>query len=435
MTDVSEQAEPEAAGVFRTWLDTQRPGKAILLGIVVNRLAAFLQLYLVLFLTHQGFSAVQAGFALGVYGVGAVLGVLIGGSLTDRFGARQMIVVSMAGSAAFLLAILYVTNYPLLLASIAAVAAVGQAYRPASSALLAELTPKSRMTMTFAMYRLAFNVGSMVAPLLGAALLAAGWYLLFWAEAFAAVAYAVIAVVALPAVGGHRAKPESAGGRTSYLDVVRDRRFVLFLTASMINAAVYVQYISVLPLAMREAGLATGWYGAMVALNAAIVLAFELLITKATQRWPLVLVMALGFVLLGVGRAVYAIPMGLTVFILGTLIWTLAEIIAGPTMFAYPPLAAPDHLRGRYIAAANAMFGIGAAIGPIAGLTLWAAVGSHTWWIMSLLTLAGLALALGGVRQSVLAKATRPGVQRESLIWNRIAQRLRRNPRAPESVS
>src|SRR6185369_14433924 len=130
---------------------------------------------------------------------------------------------------------------------------------------------------------------------------------------------------------GHRTKSESTGERTSYLDVVRDRRFVLFLAASMINAAVYVQYISVLPLAMREAGLATGWYGAMVALNAAIVLAFELLITKATQRWPLVLVMALGFILLGVGRAVYAIPLGLTVFIVGTLIWSLAEIIAGPT--------------------------------------------------------------------------------------------------------
>jgi MFS family permease len=153
----------------------------------------------------------------------------------------------------------------------------------------------------------------------------------------------------------------------------------------------------------------------MVALNAAIVLAFELLITEATQRWPLVLVMALGFILLGVGRAVYALPLGLTVFILGTLIWTLAEIIAGPTMFAYPPLAAPDHLRGRYIAAANAMFGIGAAIGPIAGLSLWAVAGRHTWWIMSLLTFAGLALALSGVRQAVLKKAKQPDAPTESL--------------------
>jgi MFS family permease len=195
-----------------------------------------------------------------------------------------------------------------------------------------------------------------------------------------------------------------------------------------------VQYISVLPLAMRDAGLATAWYGAMVALNAAIVLAFELLITKATQRWPVVLVMVLGFLLLGIGRAVYALPWGLTVFILGTLIWTLAEIIAGPTMFAYPPLAAPDHLRGRYIAAGNAMFSIGAAIGPIVGLSLWAAVGNHTWWIMSLFTLVGLTLALGGVRQSVLAKVVRP-VGKPNLIWSRMTQRLRRSPSAPAEMT
>ena len=83
------------------------------------------------------------------------------------------------------------------------------------------------------------------------------------------------------------------------------------------------------------------------------------------------------------------------------------------------------------------MFGIGAAIGPIVGLSLWAVVGSaNTWWIMSLLTFVGLALALAGVRQSVLAKAERPAVQPNSPIWNRITHRLRRrNPRAPEGVS
>jgi MFS family permease len=399
--------EPQATGVFRTWRETSLAGKAILTGIVVNRFGAFMQLYLVLFLTHQGFSTVQAGFALGVYGAGAVVGVLVGGTLTDRLGSRRTILVSMSGTAAFILAVLYLTNYPALLVSILVVAAIGQAYRPASSTLLAELTPKPRYTMTFAMYRLSFNVGSMVAPLLGAALVVVSYSLLFWVEALAAIGYAAIAIVALPVRGGGRVKKnDGTDPRSTYLDVLRDRRFTLFLIAMMINALVYIQYISVLPLAMKAAGLATAWYGAMVALNGFIVITCELLITKATQRWPVRLIMLLGFLLLGGGRALYAIPWGLPIFIIGTLVWTLAEIIAGPTMFSYPPMAAPDRLRGRYIAASSAMFGVGTAVGPVIGLWLWSAVGAHTWYLLSLIEFAGLAAAMAGVRRSALAKVT-----------------------------
>jgi MFS family permease len=405
--DPTEPAtEPGAAGVLRTWLDTPLAGKAILAGIVVNRFGAFMQIYLVLFLTHRGFSTVQAGLALGIYGAGAVVGVLVGGELTDRLGSRRTILFSMSGTAAFILAVLYVPYFPALLIAVGVVAAIGQAYRPASSTLLAELTPKARYTMTFAMYRLAFNVGSMVAPLLGAVLVAVSYNLLFWVEALAAVGYAVIAIVALPAKGGGRKKAaaEMDQGRTSYLDVIRDRRFMLFLVSMMINALIYIQYLSVLPLAMKAAGLATGYYAAMVALNGAVVVGFELFITKFTQRWPLRLIMALGFLLLGGGRALYAIPWGLAIFVIGTLVWTLAEIIAGPTMFAYPPMAAPKHLRGRYIAASSAMFGVGTAVGPIVGLALWSSVGVHVWWILALVEFAGLAAAMAGVRGSALAR-------------------------------
>jgi len=43
--------------------------------------------------------------------------------------------------------------------------------------------------------------------------------------------------------------------------------------------------------------------------------------------------------------ATYALPGGLAVFVVGTLLWSLAEIIEGPTMFAYPGQAGPERLR------------------------------------------------------------------------------------------
>jgi predicted MFS family arabinose efflux permease len=90
---------PARPGVFETWRQTPREAKALLAGVFVSKLAAFLQIFLVLFLTHRGFSGSQAGWALGVYGAGAVLGTAVGGWLSDRLSPRSATVISMMGSA------------------------------------------------------------------------------------------------------------------------------------------------------------------------------------------------------------------------------------------------------------------------------------------------------------------------------------------------
>jgi len=107
---------------------------------------------------------------------------------------------------------------------------------------------------------------------------------------------------------------------------------------------------------------------------------------------------SVGFGLLAVGQLTYALPWGVGVFIAGTLIWTIAEITAGPTMASYPGRAAPPGLRGRYIASMQTMFNLGAAIGPVLGIALYRAVGSAVWvWCAAGCAL-GLVLALAGMR-------------------------------------
>ena len=120
-------------------------GRALLLGVCVNRLAGFIQIFLVLFLIHRGFSGGRAGLALGGYAVGAVFGTFLGGSLSDRLSPRNATLLSMVGSAVLIISVLYVRAYPLLLLAVFLVSAIGQFYRPAAQALITELTPRSRL--------------------------------------------------------------------------------------------------------------------------------------------------------------------------------------------------------------------------------------------------------------------------------------------------
>lgn len=401
------------AGVVATLRGTTPAARALLAGVFVNKLGAFIQVFLMLFLTARGFSGVEAGVALGGYGAGSVIGVLAGGALTDRLGPRRTILASMSGSAVLILAILYLHSYPALLVTVAAVGAAGQAYRPASATLLSELTPKHQQVMIFAVYRLALNLGTTAAPLIGAALVSVSYNLLFWGEAVAALGYAVIAVLALPvrkpapatapaaATAAAATAPASAAPDSTapgYRAVLADRRYALYLVAMLVNATVYVQYLSTLPLAVRGAGLAVGVYSAMVALNGLIVITCELVVTKLVQRWPARVVVAAAFALLGGGLACYALPWGVAAFVAGTLVWSLAEIVGGPTMFAYPAQAAPEALRGRYIGAAHAMFGLGSAIGPVLGVAAWEAFGRGVWIACAAACLIGLAAAVAGIR-------------------------------------
>ncbi|WP_112240540.1 MFS transporter [Kribbella monticola] len=407
----------ESTGIWATIKGAPLPVKALLVGVFVNKLGWFLQVFLVLFLTtSKGFTDVQAGTALGIYGGGSVIGLIIGGSLSDKVGPRAAVMISMFGMAAFVLGIAYVPSYTAVLIVVALAGAVGQFYRPASAALLTELTPKNRQVMIFAVYRLAMNLGTTAAPLIGAALVSISWNLLFIGEALAALAYATVAIIALPGrkpaavaddTADDPAAPEPKGG---YLAVLRDYKYVLFLVCMFINAAIYMQYLAVLPLHMKSEGLSTWWFSAVVALNGFIVITCELLVTKVVQHWPARIVAIIGFVLLGGGLAFYALPGGVAIFVIGTLLWTLAEIIAGPTMFAYPGMAATPKLLGRYVGSAHAMFGLGSALGPFLGVWVWNNAGTRVWVWCGVAGAIGVVLAYFGMSSGADTAAEEPAV-------------------------
>ena len=177
------EASKQDAKVISTFREAPPAAKAILIGMLINRLGTFLNIFLVLFMTHRGFTAVQAGVALGVYGFGGVAGIMVGTALADWLGARRATVLSMGGGAVLMIGILYLHNFWALLVDVAVVGMISLLYRPASASLLSELTPKNRQVMIFAVYRLCTNLGTTLSPLVGALLILISYNLLFWGDA------------------------------------------------------------------------------------------------------------------------------------------------------------------------------------------------------------------------------------------------------------
>jgi MFS family permease len=367
--------------------------------MLVNRLGSFLQIYLVLYLTHRGFGDYAAGIALGAYGIGSVLGVLLGGTIADRFGYRWTIVVSMSAAGILTALLVRLPTLPAIVAVAAIIGLLAQSYRPASSALLVELTPEPQHVMVFAVYRLAFNLGTTAGPLLGALLITYSYDLMFYADAATSVGFALFALSLPHSVASTEksAPTASTTGRPSYLTVLRDRRFVLFMLALFLNAVVYIQQIAVLPLQVTADGHRPALYAALLSLNAVVVIALELLLTKYVQRMPAKLAAALGIGLVGVGMNLYIAGPAVAMFVVATLIWTIGEMVGTPTVSAYPGQVAPPGLRGRYIAAAAFPMQIGYAVGPVVGVALWTVWPAGVWWACSIVTVIAVLAALTGM--------------------------------------
>jgi MFS family permease len=401
---MSSDTRPQSAGVWQTFNESPLAAKAIFAGAFVNRLGAFLSIFLVLFVSSKGHSAAAAAATLGAYGIGSVIGTLIGGVMADRLGARTATIFSMAGGAVLTVALLYMPNYALLFIVAVALGLVSQVFRPASATLLSELTPESRQVMIFAMYRFAVNVGTTASPLLGFGLYNLGHHrytLLFWGEGVVAVIYGTLALYALPRKERATREAGAAGSEKtdSLMDVLRDRRYVMFLLATFFNTVVYMQYLSTLPLDIKSQGVALLWYSVAVALNGAIVIAFELPLTKISQHWPLKLSIGSAFLLVGLGMASYGLPLGPAVVVFGTLIWTTGEIVGAPALFAYPAIAGPAKLKGRYIGSFQFVFASGSALGPVIGGLLFTALGHKVWPVVAVGSFIAAILVATTVRQ------------------------------------
>src|SRR5207247_9981008 len=73
----------------------------------------------------------------------------------------------------------------------------GELYRPASSALLADLVPAGQRVTAFSAYRMAFNAGWAFGPATAGFLAEAGYFWLFVGDAVTSVLFGLVALFAL----------------------------------------------------------------------------------------------------------------------------------------------------------------------------------------------------------------------------------------------
>jgi MFS family permease len=112
-------------------------------------------------------------------------------------------------------------------------------------------------------------------------------------------------------------------------------------------------------------------YGWIISINAAIVVLFQFLITRQTEKHPPMLMMAVGACFVAFGLLLYGFVSTFLLFAVAMAILTVGEMITIPIAQAVVASFAPEEMRGRYSFVYGNSWGISFAVGPyLAGLVL-----------------------------------------------------------------
>jgi MFS family permease len=355
-----------------------------------------------------GMTVVGGLFA--IFAIASQVGGFVGGALADRFGRKSLVVFGLVVSAASSVAMGYVDSLAVFYVVAGLVGILADMAGPAQQAMVADLLPEEQRAEGYGIWRVVANLAVMIGPLIGGFMAARSYLYLFWGDAVTSVITASIIAFAMA-----ETKPATAPGHeherfsrtlAGYGRVLRDLAFVGFLVASVFLNTVYIQMNSSLPVFLRDArGAPPTYYGLILSMNAAMVVAMQFWLTRRLKSRPPLLLMALGGLLYLLGFGMYAFVDGLALFALAMAIITLGEMVVIPTAQALAATLAPEDMRGRYMAVFALGWTIPFAVGPyLAGLVLDFRDPNSLWlWcaLFSAVAMAGYLLLHGRARARV----------------------------------
>jgi predicted MFS family arabinose efflux permease len=344
---------------------------------LVNRAGTMALPFLVLYLTrNRGFSAGEAGLALGVYGVGAMITAPISGALSDRIGSLFVMKGSLVFSAAFLFLFPFVPSYRgiLLLTFLWAVA--NEAFRPAGLSATAEyVTPENRKT-AMAVIRVAINLGMSVGPAVAGILATYSYSSLFFVDG----GTSLLAACVLFLFQG-RKKETSRKTEGRIFTWIGDPRLLYLLALFIPLELIFFQHEGSLPLFLvNELKMPEKFYGFLFPINTILIILLEVPLNLSMAHWPHRKTLILGALLIGTGFGALMLAHNFIGVALTVVIWTFGEMIFFPTSAALVADMAPEEKLGAYMGLYVLSFSFAFALGPWLGTVVLQHLGSTVLW-------------------------------------------------------
>jgi MFS family permease len=333
----------------------------------------------------------------------AALLVLVTGHVADRFDRRGIVAIGLVGEAGCALALAaYASSDPTAVGPIFAIAFVFGVFRafvaPASRALPANVAPPGRLPKVTAFNSAMWQAALIVGPVLGGFLYAGDVTWPFAAAAGLTVTGAgLILMVRIPKGAVTRAPDTEEEGLTDAMDGLRFiRRTPILLAAISLDlfAVLFGGAVALLPAIAEDklgvGAVGLGWLRAAGGIGA-VIMAIGLARKPLSRHIGRALLVAVA--IFGAATIVLGATRSFAVAFLAMAVLSAADMVSVFIRSTIVPLATPDEVRGRVLAAENVFIGasneLGAFESGVAGQLL-GVTGAVVLGGMATLAIAGI---------------------------------------------
>lgn len=369
------------AGLSReTWLLT--------LIMLINRSGTMVIPFMTLYLTspEMGYSISRAGIVFGLFGLGAFSGAWFGGRLTDRIGFYPVQWVTLLGGGILFIMLGQMKTYPLICLFTFLLSFINEAFRPANSTAIAFYSKESNRTRSYALNRLAINLGWAVGLAVGGFLAELNYEYLFWVDGFTNITAAVLIWLFLkPVVISPHLKTEKKETHHT-IPAYRDKQFLYFILFTTLFASCFFQLFTNLPVYFRkDLHLSEAFIGFIMSINGILIAMLEMVfVYKMEGKRKNISLISKGVFFVGLAFLSLNIPDISGVFLLFMIgIVTIGEIFAMPFMNTYWIGRTRSHNRGQYAAMYTMAWSAAQTLGPMTAAALADRRGFHfLWWVV-----------------------------------------------------
>jgi MFS family permease len=359
---------------------------------LINRSGSMVIFFLAVYLKDELlFDLNQVGTVMACYGIGALVGVYLGGKLTDRFGHRPVMVASLLGGFVLFVLASYTNDFISLCVVLFLLSAFGDGFRPAGMVAISHYSTPENYTRSVSLYRLAINLGFSIGPAIGGLLASIDYHWLFWVDGSTCLFAAVFVYFYLKESKQHEVPTEQGSGEPETLKSPwRDRAYLLFLPTVTIYAMAFFQLFSTMSIYYKgQEGFTEGQIGAILALNGLLVAAVELvLVYKIERKYSLYTWMIIGSLLLTLSYGLILLVHGFLWYLFIITLVSFSEMFFMPFTNTFMNNRSGKANRGQYASLYVMSWSASHIFTPLLATSVMNHAGYATlWWLMIAFTL------------------------------------------------
>jgi MFS family permease len=295
---------------------------------------------------------------------------MIGGYLSDRYGRKKIILISMSlnilNNLGMIAMIAYSAPVWVILFVYILGRAAGMTARPALSAMVVDLSKRERLTETYGLLRVGRNLGWAAGPALGGYL--ATFLSYAWLFGVAVLMNIIAFLIILFFLKESWSETTERIDIRSIFSAAENKTFILFTGLCLLVFLCMAHLGSTLSVfTVDRLGFSTAEYGLLLTTNGLFVVFFQYPVALGISRFKKSTVLVIGSFLYCIGWLYMGWTTGFAWAVTAMIIVTVGEIIFSPVATAVVGELAPREKRGRYMGFFGWSETLGMSVAPLVG--------------------------------------------------------------------